>query len=210
MGTGPGSVLLEGPEAVVTDAALTSALTTPLVRGPSVTEHRGCPVVGSGPLARRLDASLGSAGPSAHTAPLRVEVHQQVVPVEAGVAIAREQACVLPVVVQPRRVVVGPLTGRASGPCLHCLDLHRTDLDPGWPGVVSELGHPMHQGVPLPVAPPLVSAAEGLVLLLVAAALDDRPPAPGITYELGSTTPHVLARRWSRHGACPWHDQPLP
>lgn len=35
--------------------------------------------------------------------------------------------------------VVGPLVRPPVGPCLHCLDLHRTDRDPGWPGLAAQL-----------------------------------------------------------------------
>ncbi|MFI9639431.1 ThiF family adenylyltransferase [Micromonospora sp. NPDC051925] len=35
--------------------------------------------------------------------------------------------------------VVGPLVRPPVGPCLNCLDLHRTDRDPGWPGLAAQL-----------------------------------------------------------------------
>jgi bacteriocin biosynthesis cyclodehydratase domain-containing protein len=35
--------------------------------------------------------------------------------------------------------VVGPLVQPGRSACLRCLDLHRTDRDPGWPGVLAQL-----------------------------------------------------------------------
>ncbi|MCM0678197.1 TOMM precursor leader peptide-binding protein, partial [Micromonospora phytophila] len=35
--------------------------------------------------------------------------------------------------------VVGPLVRPPVGPCLNCLDLHRTDRDPDWPALAAQL-----------------------------------------------------------------------
>lgn len=35
--------------------------------------------------------------------------------------------------------VVGPLVRPPAGPCLNCLDLHRVDRDPAWPGLAAQL-----------------------------------------------------------------------
>ncbi|GAB3969751.1 hypothetical protein V1634_21570 [Plantactinospora veratri] len=35
--------------------------------------------------------------------------------------------------------VVGPLVRAAGSPCLNCVDLHRRDRDPGWPGLAAQL-----------------------------------------------------------------------
>ena len=48
----------------------------------------------------------------------------------------------LPVVFSDRVVRIGPFVTPGSGPCLHCVELHRTDDDPAWPAVASQLlGH---------------------------------------------------------------------
>jgi bacteriocin biosynthesis cyclodehydratase domain-containing protein len=36
-------------------------------------------------------------------------------------------------------VTVGPLVEPGAGPCLRCLDLHRTDADPAWPVMAAQL-----------------------------------------------------------------------
>jgi len=35
--------------------------------------------------------------------------------------------------------VIGPLVPAHGSPCLHCVDLHRQDRDPGWPGLAAQL-----------------------------------------------------------------------
>ena len=45
----------------------------------------------------------------------------------------------LPVVFSDRVVRIGPFVTPGSGPCLHCVELHRTDDDPAWPAVASQL-----------------------------------------------------------------------
>jgi hypothetical protein len=45
----------------------------------------------------------------------------------------------LSVVVREAGLVVGPLVLPGEGPCLRCLDLHRTDRDPAWPRLLAQL-----------------------------------------------------------------------
>ncbi|MFB9731208.1 hypothetical protein [Ornithinimicrobium kibberense] len=164
-------------------------------------------VRGAGPIARRLRRTLAPVlldGEDEDGRAPEVAVHQHVVPPDVGLAAARSGRTVLPVVVQPRRVVVGPVTV-PTGPCLHCLDLHRRDRDPRWAVVATHLGHPVEQVRPTPVPEVLQAAAEGLVLLLLEAVRDRRPVQPGLTHEVGLQTPHVVTRRWPVHPACPWH-----
>lgn len=166
-------------------------------------------VRGTGPIARRLRRALGPALLEREDEEGRwpeVAVHQHVVPPDVGLAAARAGRVVVPVVVQPRRVVVGPVTV-PPGPCLHCLDLHRRDRDPHWPVVATHLGHPVEQVRPSPVPEALQSAAEGVVLLLLEAVRDGRAVQPGLAHEVGLQPPHVVTRRWPVHPACPWHPE---
>ncbi|MFK5634651.1 hypothetical protein [Ornithinimicrobium sp. LYQ103] len=162
---------------------------------------------GHGPLARRLAHVLGDVAPDHDGAApsLSVLVHQHVVPPEVGIQAARSRRRTLPVVVQRRRVVVGPVTGAGPDPCLHCLDLHRRDRDDAWPDLAIELGHPVVQVDPVPMSSTLALAVEGLVLLLVGSLLEGRPVSSGLAHELGPQAPHVVSRRWTVHPACPWH-----
>lgn len=225
VGVGPGAVVLGEPTSAGRDpdppsgpggpgtrpapelVRLASGLARP-PEGSGVGPGPGrCAVQGSGPLARRLTEVLGDLAPdSLSPAPaLTVTVHQHVVPPEVGIQAARSGRPTLPVVVQARRVVVGPATGVGDGPCLHCLDLHRRDRDAAWPQLAIDLGHPARQAEPLPVGAALARAAEGLVLLLVESLLRGRPVSTGLAHELGPQAPHVVTRRWTPHPACPWH-----
>lgn len=212
VGVGPGAVVLrlgaEGP------AGKTGEVLGPALAGLSVAdqdapatrgaERPACAVVGAGPLASRLRRTLGEVSPDSSEG-VQLLVHQHVVPPHVGVAVARSARATVPVVAQSRRILVGPVVGVGSGPCLHCLDLHRRDRDPAWPALATGLGHPAEQVVPLDLPEPLARAAEGLVLLLLSSVLAGRPVSAGLAYELGPVAPHVVARRWTTHPACPWH-----
>ena len=45
----------------------------------------------------------------------------------------------VPVVVSERAVTVGPFVEPGLGPCLYCVQLARTDLDPAWPAIATQL-----------------------------------------------------------------------
>ncbi|MFF1634050.1 TOMM precursor leader peptide-binding protein [Leifsonia sp. NPDC058248] len=45
----------------------------------------------------------------------------------------------LPVVFGDETVTIGPLVEPGDGPCLGCLDLHRSDGEPDWPAMASQL-----------------------------------------------------------------------
>jgi hypothetical protein len=45
----------------------------------------------------------------------------------------------LPVVIGDDGVTVGPLVEPGSGPCLYCVQLTRTDDDPAWPAIATQL-----------------------------------------------------------------------
>jgi bacteriocin biosynthesis cyclodehydratase domain-containing protein len=45
----------------------------------------------------------------------------------------------LPVVFSDGGVTVGPLVRPGRGPCVRCVDLHRTDRDPAWPAMATQL-----------------------------------------------------------------------
>ena len=63
-------------------------------------------------------------------------VSAQVPDAPSGVPLVQAGTTHLPVVVRPDHVVVGPLVVPGRGACLHCVDLHHSDLDPGWADAV--------------------------------------------------------------------------
>ena len=85
------------------------------------------------------------------------------------------------------RAVVGPLVVPGRSACLRCLELHRTDRDPGWPGVAAQLAAP----APTPRGESALTAlAAALPRLQVACWLDDR-----------RRTPASVGRHPDRHAA---------
>lgn len=109
----------------------------------------------------------------------------------------------LPVVASGHRLTVGPLVV-AGGPCLRCLDFHRTERDPAWPHVLAQLSHSPPGDVP-PVEPDsvLTALAAGLTAQFVHSLLDEvRTPPSGVSVELAFGDLGVLARRWVPHPRC--------
>lgn len=99
--------------------------------------------------------------------------------------------------------VVGPLAQPATSACLRCVDLHRTDRDPGWPILAAQLSDDAGE----------VVACDGALALAVAtqaarealAFLDgSRPPGSlGGTLELAPTDWRWRRRSWQVHPDCP-------
>ncbi len=109
----------------------------------------------------------------------------------------------LPVVLRGTRAEVGPLVQPGQGPCLRCLDLARSDHDPGWPAVLAQLSPPR-------VGPPaeasgetsLVFATAGVAAMAVLAALDGQPHPMGASFEIGLPVPRLAERVWAAHPLC--------
>ena len=109
----------------------------------------------------------------------------------------------LPVVLHGTSAEVGPLVQPGTGPCLRCVDLTRTDHDPGWPAVLAQL-------TPTAVGPvaeasgetSLVFATAGLAAMAVLLALDGHPQQPGTSWRLGLPAPRLTEQVWPRHPDC--------
>ncbi|MFB9235299.1 hypothetical protein ACFFWC_07070 [Plantactinospora siamensis] len=95
--------------------------------------------------------------------------------------------------------VVGPFVTALGRPCLNCLDLHRQDRDPGWPGLAAQLAaRPRLQ----PCTTPTLLAATGYATDEILRHLDGGvPETAGGAAEL--TGPgRVRHRAWPPHPAC--------
>ncbi len=94
--------------------------------------------------------------------------------------------------------VVGPLVLPGRSCCLRCLDLSRTDLDPGWPWLAAQLAGPPSAVAPCDVALAVQVAAQAAQQVL---ALLDEITAPA---SLDGTLELVLPDyRWRRRGWTP-------
>lgn len=113
----------------------------------------------------------------------------------------------LPVVIREADVVVGPFVDPRPGddppwPCLRCVDLHRAELDPAWPVVLSQLTARHRSAVTGPPAA-LATVAGGLAAAEVLAHLDgDTPVTLGAQYEIPLPSVEPRLRRWVAHPEC--------
>jgi hypothetical protein len=108
--------------------------------------------------------------------------------------------------------VVGPLVRPGISACLRCLDLARTDRDPGWPALAAQLAVP----------DPAVAPCDGPLALAVAAQAAQQalsfldgtamPAALGGTLELALPDWRWRRRSWQLHPACDcaWGDTGSP
>jgi hypothetical protein len=158
----------------------------------------------------------------------RLQIVRRVVPVASAAAIVIAAALVgillmkrgaprpddtniaVPVVLGSTEATVGPLVhgiGLAAAgepaPCLHCLDLTRTDLDPAWPAVLAQLTRPA-VGAPPEVAgeTTLVAMAAAMTAMVALGALDGQPLPVGRSLEVGLPWPGVRQRDWPVHPRC--------
>ncbi len=96
--------------------------------------------------------------------------------------------------------IVGPLVPATGGPCLRCLDLHRTDRDPAWPRLAAQLAENEHELVACAAATALTAA--GLATAEILAHLDGGQPSTiGSTVEINGVGPW-RRRSWQPHSAC--------
>lgn len=161
-------------------------------------------VVGHGVLAHRVRTHLAVGGAESDDGVV-VLVSAYAVPVGTARQPDLAAAPVLPVVAQTHRVVIGPWAGLGRGPCLHCLDLHRTDADPAWPALAAALDDPATCPPPPRHTEDVVGLVTALTGLLLGGFRRDGRDEPGLAYEVGAQRPHLVLRRWSTHPACPWH-----
>ncbi|RNI21077.1 TOMM precursor leader peptide-binding protein [Flexivirga caeni] len=108
----------------------------------------------------------------------------------------------LPVVVSGDRLTVGPLVRPGTGPCLNCLDLHRSARDPNWASWQAfRAGMP--DGVTtLDAAPELLAAAAALTAFIVSGQQRGRPLPPGVSLSMDLPHPRIRHHLWTQHPGC--------
>ncbi|HET9658239.1 MAG TPA: hypothetical protein VFP72_23005, partial [Kineosporiaceae bacterium] len=113
----------------------------------------------------------------------------------------------LSVVVGEAGASVGPLVLPGRGPCLRCLDLHRSERDPAWPRVLAQLLTGRREAAEETACAGLTAA---LAALQVLAHLDGlpAPAALGATLEVELPDGLVCRREWPAHPACGCHWPP--
>ncbi|RKN39909.1 hypothetical protein [Micromonospora endolithica] len=156
--------------------------------GPAVRDAigRAAPGTGTGPPRRgRVDlvVQLGTARPAALVA--------------AGHAQRRQPH--LLITLRGGVPVIGPLVRPPVGPCLHCLDLHRTDRDPDWPALAAQLATDAPNQA---CATATLLAAGAYATGEALTQLDGgNPETLGCTVEVGGVG-RLGRRLWSPHPSC--------
>jgi bacteriocin biosynthesis cyclodehydratase domain-containing protein len=163
------------------------------------------PAAGS-PAAGELVAAIARAAPGTRTMPVRRRDTSFVVHVGTtgpanlvAAGYAQHRLPHLALAVRDGTAVIGPLVPPAGGPCLRCLDLHRSDRDPDWPELAGQLAG---SGECDACAAATVLAAAGLAAGEVLSWLDGGTPSTiGASIEV--TSPGQLRRRsWPPHPHC--------
>jgi len=158
-------------------------------------------VSGDGPLTDELRRALRAHGvladPDASAPDLAVIVAGWVISPEDHGSWLRRDIPHLPVVIGDGGVTVGPLVEPGSGPCLYCVQLTRTDDDPAWPAIATQLWNrpaPELSGV-------AVVEAAGFVARRVLERLS-RGPGGAVSWRLAASTGEVSLRGWMPHAMC--------
>lgn len=98
--------------------------------------------------------------------------------------------------------VVGPLVLPGRSPCLGCLELVRTSVDPDWPALSAQLSR--RPRAPEPCDSVLAAAVAAHACLQVLELLEGgRPGAIGGTLELETPGWRWRRRTWPQHPSCP-------
>jgi hypothetical protein len=138
---------------------------------------------------------------SARAPDLLVLVESDVADPVRGPALVAAGTAHLSVVVREADTLVGPLVVPGTGPCLRCLDLHRTDADAAWPVLLGQLRADRDADGGEPAATACVASGLGTAAIL--GHLDGSPAHPaGTVFEVAvpAAVPH--RRVWAVHPDC--------
>jgi len=106
--------------------------------------------------------------------------------------------------------VVGPLVLPGRTPCLRCLDLTRTDLDPAWPALAGQLASPTRGREACDGALALAVAAQAALQVLALLDGTNDPATLGGTLELALPDWRWRRRSWPLHPDCGCASAPGP
>nr|WP_240944101.1 ThiF family adenylyltransferase [Micromonospora thermarum] len=183
--------------------------------GPADLVGTGIPAADLGrPLGDAVRDALARTAPGTATGPLRPGRADLVVQLgtdrpAALVAAAHAQRRQVHLLVDLREgvPVVGPLVRPPVGPCLNCLDLHRTDRDADWPALAAQLA----AGAPEAMcATPTLLAATAYATAEALAHLDGSTPETlGCAVEVTGAG-RLRRRLWAPHPSCACSRRPHP
>ena len=189
-------------------------LVAPALESPSAPVRPIVVVAGTGPTVDRLAYRLTEAGlsprlvgPDPHhaiatpllcNAPFAIAVAHYVLDPEFYGLWLRRDVPHLPIVFGDTSVRIGPVVEPGNGPCLYCLDRRRTDADPAWPALASQLW-----GTRSTVESPLLaSEAATMAARLALAHIRGLPLAAGTSFTIDAETGATTTRHWLPHPEC--------
>lgn len=114
----------------------------------------------------------------------------------------------LPVRVRDGTGLVGPLVIPGVTSCLRCADLHRTDRDPAWPALATQLREVVgsaDRATLLATAALALGQLQRIIAAVRSGAggvVPDPPATFDTTWELDLAGQAIRTRRWSRHPLC--------
>jgi hypothetical protein len=167
----------------------------------------------------RSDVDLALAEPARDAPALVVLVGAPLVDPRRGDVWLAHGVAHLPVSGAGPSATVGPLVAAdGSGPCLWCLERHRTDRDDAWPTVLTQAmrhddaapaGTTVTGRSPWrePLAPGLSQLVAGAVTLLAGRVVRGDALPGGVSVEVAVPWPRMDHRRWSPHPLCTAHPQ---
>jgi bacteriocin biosynthesis cyclodehydratase domain-containing protein len=173
-------------------------------------------VTGDGETAHLIRCLLGTSGvaviadePEACPEFVVIVAHFAIEPEDHGRWLRRDIPH-LAVVFGDETVRIGPIIQPGVGPCLYCLERHRTDSDPAWPAMASQLWQ-QRSALETPLVAQEVAAAA--VRLVLAQRMRHRaesltavgfPVAPSTasTLEIDGATGQRMLREWPSHPDC--------
>ncbi len=176
--------------------------------GPVRPHHVGV----AGPAARDVGRSRGAAaadrlgGRSASraTGPPDLVVLAPAVPSALEADLAQVPAGLPHLLAEVRDTVgiVGPLVLPGRTACLRCLDLTRSDRDPGWPALAAQLSTPVRGMTACDGVLAVAVAAQACLQVLALVDGPSRPASAGGTLELAMPDWRWRRRTWALHPAC--------
>jgi bacteriocin biosynthesis cyclodehydratase domain-containing protein len=201
------------PEPPSTDGWAAGAQATPAQVTPAQVT-----LCGSGPTADRLEAILRGSGVAVDRSPvdrspvdrseetttpqLAIMVASYVIEPSAHRLWLSRDIPHLAIVFGDASVRIGPIVEPGSGPCLHCLELAKTDADPAWPAIASQLWGRSSSAETVLVSSEVAAIAARLAITrLQGPALIHVAPAAA-SVQIDTATGLITRRVWLPHQDC--------
>jgi bacteriocin biosynthesis cyclodehydratase domain-containing protein len=105
----------------------------------------------------------------------------------------------LPIVFGDSGVAVGPFVEPGASPCLRCIDLRRTDSDPAWPAMASQLYRSLQPGEDRITSAAVAAHASAV---LTARLVRGEPSVSGVSTRLEKGATAWVSREWRPHPEC--------